>query len=103
MNKYLTLTLLATSTLSLIGCAQMFPAQATKLENGNYMIQTTSNILGSNEAMENKVNKKAETVCAGKGFSEINNNHQTHSQQIYTAQVITTGTYKTFNKTIKCN
>ncbi|EKP52615.1 hypothetical protein ACINNAV21_1757 [Acinetobacter baumannii Naval-21] len=34
---------------------------------------------------------------------EINNNHQTHSQQIYTAQVITTGTYKTFNKTIKCN
>ncbi|MEL4701525.1 hypothetical protein, partial [Acinetobacter baumannii] len=72
MNKYLMLTLLAASTLSLTGCAQMFPAQATKLENGNYMIQTTSNILGSNEAMENKVNKKAETVCAGKGFSEIN-------------------------------
>ncbi|MFW1760963.1 hypothetical protein [Acinetobacter calcoaceticus] len=102
MNKYL-LLIFATSTLSLTGCAQMIPAQATKLENGNYMIQTASNILGSNEAMENKVNKKAETVCDDKGFSEINNNHQTHSQQIYTAQVITTGTYKTFNKTIKCN
>lgn len=104
MNK-LKLMLLIPSALALNGCAQMFPAQATKLDNGGYMIQATSNLFGSNQAMEKKVNKKAALVCEGKGFSEVSNNLQTHSDQVYLpqTQVVTTGTFKTFNKTIKCN
>ncbi len=102
MNKYLNL-IFAVTTVSLTGCAQMVPAQATKLNTGNYMIQTTSNIFGSNQAMEDKVNKKAELVCEGKGFSEVGNNLQTHSQTIYMSQVVTTGSFKVLNKTIKCN
>lgn len=94
---------LVISCYFLTGCAQMFPAHATKLDTGGYMIQTTSNIFGSNESMVNKVNKKAETICEGKGFSEGNNNFQNHSQQIYLPQIVTTGSYKTFNKVIKCN
>ena len=102
MNKYLNL-IFAVTAVSLTGCAQMVPAQATKLNTGNYMIQTTSNMFGSNRSMEDKVNKKAELVCEGKGFSEVGNNLQIHNQTMYTAQVVTTGSFKVLNKIIKCN
>ncbi|GAA5630060.1 hypothetical protein MXM33_01855 [Acinetobacter vivianii] len=89
--------------LLLQGCAQMFPAQATKLDSGAYRIQTTANIFASDESMKKKVDKKAEGICQGKGFTELESKAQAHSEQIYMPGMVTTGSYKTFNKTIQCN
>nr|WP_032863892.1 hypothetical protein [Acinetobacter vivianii] len=92
-----------TPLLLLQGCAQMFPAQATKLDSGAYRIQTTANIFASDESMKKKVDKKAEGICQGKGFTELESKAQAHSEQIYMPGMVTTGSYKTFNKTIQCN
>ena len=89
--------------LFLQGCAQMFPAHATKLDSGVYMIQSTGNLFASNESMQNKVDKKAENICQGKGFTDLGGKIQAHNQPIYVSGIVTTSSYKTFNKTIQCN
>jgi len=89
--------------LFLQGCAQMFPAHATKLDSGVYMIQSTGNLFASNESMKNKVDKKAENICQGKDFTDLGGKIQAHNQPIYVSGIVTTSSYKTFNKTIQCN
>lgn len=101
--KFKLIALSIISSLYLTACVQMFPAQALKQsDNGDYVIQTSSNLFGSNRAMLEKVNKKAAATCEGKGFTEVNTNLRHQVEPVY-SPYITTSMYKIFYKTIKCN
>ena len=67
------------------------------------MIRSTGNLFASNESMKNKVDKKAENICQGKGFTDLGGKIQAYNQPIYVSGIVTTSSYKTFNKTIQCN
>lgn len=53
------------------GCAQMFPARSEALGPGRYKVETSGNIFASKEAMIEKVDKKAASLCGNAGFEYV--------------------------------
>ncbi len=94
--------ILLVALLFLQGCAQMIPAKATRIESGVYMLQATGNMFASTDSLRKKVDKKAESVCAGKGFDDLSSNAQWQNQQFYNVGVVMSAGYQIFNKRIKC-
>ncbi|NAR78060.1 hypothetical protein GPS55_16065 [Acinetobacter haemolyticus] len=74
MNKLKLMLLLIPLTFALTGCLQMLSPTVGDFGSGVYQINTQSNVFGSNKAMRAKLLRKADELCKGKGFDELDGN-----------------------------
>ena len=95
--------LLILSTFALTGCLQMLSPTVGDFGSGVYQINTQSNIFGSNKAMRAKLVKKADELCKGKGFDELdgNDNIISDSKAYANGMIIPVSTKASYMK-IKC-
>ncbi|UOB51281.1 hypothetical protein [Acinetobacter junii] len=103
MNKLKLMLLLIPSTFALTGCLQMLSPTVGDFGSGVYQINTQSNVFGSNKAMRAKLLRKADELCKGKGFDELdgNDNIISDSKAYANGMIIPVSTKASYMK-IKC-
>lgn len=103
MNKLKLMLLLIPSAFTLTGCLQMLSPTVGDFGSGIYQINTQSNAFGSNKAMRAKLVKKADELCKGKGFDELdgNDNIISNSTAYTNGMIIPVSTKASYMK-IKC-
>lgn len=95
--KYLSLIPVAL----LSGCATWFPASVHETEEGIYTISAVGNSFASREGMKEKINKKAASVCEGKGYDRVvKEGTKWTKQKDYSTGL--TSSYQTMSMTITC-
>lgn len=98
----ITLTLVGSVTLTLSGCATWFPAAVKEVDEGVYTITATGGSFTSQQKLKAKIDKKAESLCEGKGYT-----HRKHAetdwkqQKDYSTGV--TSNYQQMTATVECN
>lgn len=81
----------------------MFPPTVAETQLGVYMLHAQSNAFGSRAALREKLLKKAEVVCKGKGFDELNANNQiTNNHTAYNMGMVIPVSTKAAVMNIKC-
>ncbi|WP_332604829.1 hypothetical protein [Acinetobacter sp. ESBL14] len=103
MNKLKLMLLLVPTAFALTGCLQMLSPTVGDFGSGVYEITTQSNIFGSNKAMRAKLLKKADAICKGKGFNELDgkDNIMTNMNLLNGGSLIPVSTKASYMK-IKC-
>ena len=97
----ITLTLVGSVTLTLSGCATWFPAAVNEVDEGVYTITATGGSFTSQQKLKAKIDKKAESLCEGKGYT-----HRKHAatdwkqQKDYSTGV--TSNYQQMTATVEC-
>lgn len=103
MKKLKLILLVIASTFSLSGCLQMLSPTVGDFGSGVFQINTQSNIFGSNKAMRAKLVKKADELCKGKGFNELDGNDNIISDsKVYTNGMMLAVSTKASYMKIKC-
>lgn len=95
--KYLSVVLV----IFLSDCATWFPASVHETEEGIFTISAVGNSFASREKMKVKINKKADSVCDGKGYERlVKEGTKWTKQKDYSTGV--SSSYKTMSMTITC-
>ncbi|EPF72157.1 hypothetical protein [Acinetobacter rudis] len=102
MRKVGLLSLITIVAMSLTGCLQMFSPVVGEMSPGVYQLQAQSNAFGSAKALREKLLKKAETICNGKGFEELSSNHATKRDVVYNMGLVVPVSSKSAVMQIKC-
>ncbi|SDY72436.1 hypothetical protein [Acinetobacter kyonggiensis] len=103
MNKLKLFLVLVPSTVALTGCLQMLSPTVGDFGSGVYQINTQSNAFGSSKAMRTKLLKKADELCKGKGFDELDgNNNIINNMNVYNAGMVIPVSTKASYMKIKC-
>ncbi|XPF95759.1 hypothetical protein ACM9HF_07000 [Colwellia sp. RE-S-Sl-9] len=95
--KYLSLMFIALLT----GCAAWFPANVHEVEEGVFTISAVGNSFASRDKMKEKINKKADFLCSGKGYERLAREGTTWAKQKNYSTGHSTS-YQTMLMTIRC-
>lgn len=100
--KKIAFILISVSSISLTGCVQMFPATVADMGNGVYSLNAQSNAFGSRSALNAKLERKAEQVCKGKGYEQVNQVSGTNHDTVFTSGMLVPVSIKSNSLIIKC-
>ncbi|MEN4981564.1 MULTISPECIES: hypothetical protein [Acinetobacter] len=89
--------------LLFVGCVQLIPTVKKTGEN-TYFLKTNGSALASPNRLTNKLNKKADTLCKGKGYEKLSDDLSLKKSMAYTTQAgpVPVGQI-TATLNIKCN
>lgn len=91
------------SSVLLVGCVQLIPSVKKTGEN-TYFLKTNGSALASPSTLTNKLNKKADALCNGKGYEKLSDDLSLKNSVAYTTQagLVPVGQI-TATLNIKCN
>ncbi|WP_436897732.1 hypothetical protein [Acinetobacter gyllenbergii] len=87
----------------LVGCVQLIPS-VTKTSENTYFLKTNGSAMASPNTLTNKLNKKADALCKGKGYEKLSDDLSLKKSMAYTTQAgpVPVGQI-TATLNIKCN
>ncbi|WP_173911810.1 hypothetical protein [Acinetobacter sp. Marseille-Q1618] len=102
MKKTIFLFITISSSISLTGCLQMFPPTVADMGQGVYNLNAQSNAFGSRSELRAKLERKAQEVCKGKGFEEVNQVNGTKYDTIFNSGIFVPVSTKSSSLIIRC-
>lgn len=84
------------------GCVQLVP-HVTQTGVNTYHLKTSGSSVASMSTLENKLDKKAEDICKGKGYEKVSEDQSLKKSNAYTQGLIVPVGQIFAERNIKCN
>lgn len=88
--------------LLLVGCVQLVP-NVKQTSPNNYYLKTNGSAMASFSTLQGKLDRKAESICKGKGYQKIDEDKSFKQSTAYTAGMAIPVGQIFAEMNIKCN